>query len=175
MKIGKNFKNFGQKIEPMNGHLLEIGDDCLVGAESKIILHCPVRCYKEDPRLIINDLTWIGLRCLILPATNIGRCSIIGANSVVCGEIPPYSIYAGNKVIRKRDIGEILNYYIIRKLVKTGFLGVKPTDWTKLKSEHIRHALGYNTEFCYDEGIDFSLSVEDFVEKYAKGWVKKTT
>lgn len=54
MKIGENFNNMG-KIQPMNRHLPEIGGDCLVGAESKI-LHCPVRCYKEDPRLIINDL-----------------------------------------------------------------------------------------------------------------------
>jgi len=175
MKIGNNFVNLGT-IEPMNQHLLEIGDDCLLGGESKIILHCPIRCYKDDPRLIINDLVWIGFRCLILPATNIGRCSIIGANSTVCGDIPAYSVYAGNKVIRKREIGEILNYYIIR-ILKGGpsFLGVKPTNWSMLTMEHVKYALGYNTDHCYDDDLNFDTTIETFIQQHAQDWVTRTT
>ena len=176
MKIGKNFKNYGT-IEQMNTHLLEIGDDVVLGGGSKIILHCPISCYKPNPEIIIGDMVWIGYDCAILPSTKIGRMALVGLKSVVTGKVPSYSIYAGNKVIRKREIGEILNYYIIRKIKekKRNFLGQKPTDWKSLKISHIKHALGYDTEFCYDDTIDFSLSAEDFVEKYAKEWVEKTT
>jgi acetyltransferase-like isoleucine patch superfamily enzyme len=39
--------------------------------------------------------TWIGERVAVLRGANIGRCCIIGANSVVRGEIPDYSIAVG--------------------------------------------------------------------------------
>lgn len=175
MKIGKNFKNYGT-IEKMNRHLLEIGDDVILGGGSKIILHCPISCYKPNPEIIIGDMVYVGYDCAILPSTKIGRVALVGLKSVVTGEVPPYSIYVGNKVIKKREIGEILNYYIIRRLQKPPrFLGEKPTDWKILEISHIKQALGYDTEFCYDDTIDFSLSAEDFVEKYAKEWVEKTT
>jgi len=43
----------------------------------------------------IGEGTWIGERVSVLRGANIGRCCIIGANSVVRGEIPDYSIAVG--------------------------------------------------------------------------------
>jgi acetyltransferase-like isoleucine patch superfamily enzyme len=43
----------------------------------------------------VGEGTWIGERCAILRGADIGRCCIIGANSVVRGEIPDYSIAVG--------------------------------------------------------------------------------
>jgi serine acetyltransferase len=43
----------------------------------------------------IGEGTWIGERVGVLRGANIGRCCIIGANSVVRGEIPDYSIAVG--------------------------------------------------------------------------------
>lgn len=59
----------------------------------------------EDGYITINDNVWIGSMVSILPNTAIGDGSIIGCNSVVKGEIPPYSIAVGNpaKVIKKYD------------------------------------------------------------------------
>jgi hypothetical protein len=37
MKIGKNLTNLGE-IDELYRHLVEIGDDCLLGCKSKIIL-----------------------------------------------------------------------------------------------------------------------------------------
>jgi hypothetical protein len=183
MKIGKAFSNNGE-IDSINTHLLEIGDNCVLGGESKIILHCPIRSYKKDPRVIIDDFVWIGTRCSILPATHIGRNVLVGANSVVFGEIAPYSIYAGTKVVRKREIGEILNWFIVRVLNggdgrsnnrEYSIFGCGNTHWDLLKMEHIKCILGYDTEICYDKNIDFNLSTDDFVKKYAGDWANKTT
>lgn len=53
----------------------------------------------------IEDGCWIGQRCCIMPGTNIGKHSIIGTNSVVTKNIPPYSIAVGSpaKVVKTWD------------------------------------------------------------------------
>ena len=38
-----------------------------------------------------------------------GKGSVIGARSIVTGEVPPYSIYVGNKVIKQRFPNNIVN------------------------------------------------------------------
>lgn len=43
----------------------------------------------------IEDEAFIGTGTIILKGTHIGRGSIIGAGSIVCGEIPPFEIWAG--------------------------------------------------------------------------------
>jgi acetyltransferase-like isoleucine patch superfamily enzyme len=43
----------------------------------------------------IGQGTWIGERVAVLRGSNIGRSCVIGANSVVNGEIPDYSIAVG--------------------------------------------------------------------------------
>lgn len=51
----------------------------------------------------IGKNVWIGEKATILPGVTIGEGSIIGANSVVTKNIPPYSIACGipAKVIKK--------------------------------------------------------------------------
>lgn len=45
--------------------------------------------------ILIGDGVWIGEKCTILAGSKIGRKCVIGANSVVKGEIPPYTIAVG--------------------------------------------------------------------------------
>lgn len=45
--------------------------------------------------IILNDV-WIGAHVTIMSGTIIGDGAVIGARSVVSGNIPPYSIWAGN-------------------------------------------------------------------------------
>jgi acetyltransferase-like isoleucine patch superfamily enzyme len=46
--------------------------------------------------------SWLGHGTVVLPGTTIGRHVVIGANSVVRGDVPDFCIAAGNpaKVIR---------------------------------------------------------------------------
>lgn len=57
--------------------------------------------YSKGP-VIIEDCVWIGEMSCILPGIQIGKGTIIGANSVVTHDIPPYCMAAGNpaKVIK---------------------------------------------------------------------------
>ena len=67
--------------------------------------------YVATPKPIkIHKNVWIGERSIILKGTQIGENSIIGAGSVVHGDIPPNSIYAGNpaKEVKKLDEGSFV-------------------------------------------------------------------
>ena len=56
------------------------------------------------PDTIIGSDVWIGQGARILPGAQIGDGVIIGAVAVVAGQVPPYSIAAGNpaRVVRRR-------------------------------------------------------------------------
>ena len=53
---------------------------------------------------VIGNDVWIGQNALILPGVHIGDGAMIGAESVVGSDVPPYTIVAGNpaKALRKR-------------------------------------------------------------------------
>ncbi len=52
--------------------------------------------------------TWIGIGVAIMPGVTIGKHCVIGANSVVTHDVPPYTVAAGvpAKVIRRLDGGD---------------------------------------------------------------------
>ena len=66
-------------------------------------MHYPETDLDQD--VFIGDNFWIALGFVILPGSRIGENSVIGAGSVVAGEIPPNSLAIGSpaKVIRKLD------------------------------------------------------------------------
>lgn len=60
----------------------------------------------DKPRcapITIEDHAFIGAHSIILKGVTIGKCSIVGAGSVVTHNIPEHEIWAGNpaKFIRK--------------------------------------------------------------------------
>jgi len=62
--------------------------------------------YVATPKeVIIEENVWIGEKSIILKGTKIGKNSIIGAGSVVSGEVPDNVVFAGNpaKEIKKLD------------------------------------------------------------------------
>ncbi len=50
---------------------------------------------------------WIGFDACVLPGVTIGEGSVVGAKSVVTGDVPPFTVVAGNpaRVIRQLDKG----------------------------------------------------------------------
>jgi acetyltransferase-like isoleucine patch superfamily enzyme len=111
--------------------VVEIGDRCLIGKGSGIVGHLSIQIGNdvwtghhvyitdqnhgyEDLSLPISQQTqpekpvvigagsWIGHGSVILPGAHIGEHVVIGANSVVTGVIPSYSVAVGApaKVIR---------------------------------------------------------------------------
>jgi len=64
-------------------------------------------------KIAIDDDVWLGLEALVLSGTHIGKGAVIGARTVVSGQIPSYSIVVGNpgKIIKyrfNRDIIDLL-------------------------------------------------------------------
>lgn len=55
--------------------------------------------------VIIEDDVWIGENAVVLSGVTVGRGSIIGANSVVTHNVPPYSLCCGNpaRIIKTID------------------------------------------------------------------------
>ena len=53
--------------------------------------------------IVIGRNVWIGARAIVLGGARIGEGAIVGAAAVVSGEVPPYSIVAGNpsKIVGK--------------------------------------------------------------------------
>lgn len=63
---------------------------------------------------IVENDVWIGQNVTIMPGSHIGDGAIIGANSTVAGNIPPYSVAVGNpcRVVRMRFDEETVNYLL---------------------------------------------------------------
>lgn len=57
----------------------------------------------------IERNVWIGFDCCVLPGVTIGEGSIVGARSVVAGNVPPYTLVGGNpaRVIRRIQNDEL--------------------------------------------------------------------
>ncbi len=63
--------------------------------------------------VVVEEDVWIGTNCTLLPGAHIGRGSIIGANSLVNKEIPPYAVAVGSpsRIIRTSlSIEQILRH-----------------------------------------------------------------
>ena len=71
--------------------------------------------FKGDT--VVGNDVWIGQHVTILPGVHIDDGAIIGANSVVAKDIPPYCIAAGNpcRIIRKRFDDELIQYLLTLK------------------------------------------------------------
>ena len=70
--------------------------------------------YKS--KCVINNDVWIGANSIILRNVEVGSGAVIGANSVVTKDVPPYAIVVGNpaKIIKYR-----FNKIIIEKLLES--------------------------------------------------------
>lgn len=92
------------------GNNVNIGADCIVfDHDAHSLDHLKRRCYADDsagtataPIRIADDVL-IGARTIVLKGVTIGARAIVGAGSVVAGDIPAGEIWAGNpaKFIKK--------------------------------------------------------------------------
>lgn len=85
-----------------------IGEHVLIGANCQIFdtdFH-PCESYHRfgckknndfirQEAVVIEDGAFIGSSVIVLKGTRIGKESIIGAGSVVCGNVPPHELWAG--------------------------------------------------------------------------------
>src|SRR5690606_37267877 len=85
-----------------------IDSNCMIGAESYISdsdwhgVYNRTRPFRCSSPIHLKKNVWLGYRCIICKGVTIGENSIIGAGSVVTGDIPDNVIAAGNpaKVVK---------------------------------------------------------------------------
>lgn len=97
--------------------------------------------------VIIGNDVWIAYGATILSGVRIGDGAVVGAQSVVTKDVPPYAIVAGNpaKIVKYRFSPEI-----IEKLLE-----IRWWDWPKEKMEKNVHRL-------------LSSDIEAFVKEFYK-------
>jgi acetyltransferase-like isoleucine patch superfamily enzyme len=93
---------------------ISLGDNSLIGAGTHITpahhdtadREQPIRVQGFKPSrggVVTEGDCIVGVGCILLDGTHIGRGAIIGAGSLVRGPVPPNTVWAGNPL---RQIGE---------------------------------------------------------------------
>ncbi len=115
LRLGENCK-MGDNVHIAASESVSVGNDCLF-ASNIFISDTNHGSVDSDPAIApdarpltakpvrIGDRVWLGEGVCVLPGASIGDGCIIGAHSVVCGEIPPNCVAVGApaRVIKRYD------------------------------------------------------------------------
>ncbi len=110
LKIGENV-SFNRNSTIVCNDTINIGDGCAFGPNVVIYDHDHIFSadgfamgqFRSSP-IEIEDHCWIGANVTILRGTHIGRGSVIGAGTVVKGDIPSFSLVTGNRELHIETI-----------------------------------------------------------------------
>jgi len=103
--IGANTYYNSGRIATLSEAPVRVGKWCAIGYNVTILavthaLNFPTG--PEDRRplkkgaVTIGDGVWIGTNVVVLPGVTIGEFAVIGANSVIRRDVPPFAVVAGN-------------------------------------------------------------------------------
>lgn len=110
----------GRHVTVNSGCVFYTGNGIIIGDEVAIAANCtsaPVNHNFSDPDIpiirqgfapgrggiVIEDDVWIGANCVILDGAVIRRGCVIGAGSVVRGELDAYGVYGGNPPVKLKS------------------------------------------------------------------------
>ena len=104
LEVGAGFGMTGGSL--CAAQSIVVGNNVAVGANTTVVdtdfhpLEVDRRRQKPDKGatapVVIEDNVFIGMNCLVLKGVRIGKGSVVGAGSVVTGEVPPGVVVAGN-------------------------------------------------------------------------------
>ena len=112
LEVGDNFGMTGGSL--VAAERITIGTNVIIGANCTVIdtdfhpLDPGMR--QETPQaaqtapISIGNDVFIGMNCIILKGVNIGQGAVVGAGSVVRGDIPERVIVAGNPAVVVREL-----------------------------------------------------------------------
>ena len=88
--------------------LIEFGEGCLIGdgcrlADSNFHSVDEGRQVRSAP-IRLGENVWLGAGVIVLPGVSIGAHSVIGAGSVVFGDVPARQVWRGNPAAYHRDV-----------------------------------------------------------------------
>jgi maltose O-acetyltransferase len=102
LKLGNNTQiGANSRIGPH----VTLGNDVVMGPDVVLMttshafddLNLPIRLQGSLAirPIVVEDDVWLGTRVVVLPGVCIGKGSVIGANSLVTKNVPPYSVWGG--------------------------------------------------------------------------------
>lgn len=101
-------------LQTAKGYFIAIGKCCRISHNVRIYTQSSIADFDfsmgEVPSkfgsVTLGDYCWIGANVLINPGVSIGENSVVGANSVVTRDVPPFEIWGGvpAKFIRRKKI-----------------------------------------------------------------------
>lgn len=85
-------------------HFYSYKPEAIIKKQDKMVVSNKSDFQKVSDKIVIGEDCWIGKSVIIKQGIRISRGSIIGANSIVTKNVPPYEIWAGNpaKFLKKR-------------------------------------------------------------------------
>jgi len=98
----------------------------------------------------VGDDVWLGYGVTILSGVSIGQGAIIGAGTVVAKDVPPYAIFADNRVLKMRFSSDI-----IEKLMKFDYSTLNQSD------------VGTNLDLLYHD-VNDSFFASDFYKNHSR-------
>jgi virginiamycin A acetyltransferase len=133
VNIGK-YVSIGKELKILTSNHLMYCANMQVNLQNKLGFK-PINGFSEQ--VTIDHCNWIGDRVTFLPGSSIGIGSVIGANSVVTKQFPPFQIIAGNpaRIIRSRFPEQIIEQ----------ILEIRWWDWSEAKMK--RNQLFFETDF----------------------------
>lgn len=112
-----SFPNLGLKLVPNSNEVcVYIGKNVSLAPNIIFICHSSanngveintypyVQSITKEANITVEDDVWIGANVTILPGVTVGKCSVIGAGSVVLNNIEPYGVYVGVPAKKINDI-----------------------------------------------------------------------
>lgn len=115
-KIGTGCALYGVNFDYNFSFLIEVGNNVRMSFGVTIVAHdalvqdC-INGYTKIGKVIIEDNVIVGCNTTILPNVHIGKNSIIGAGSVVCKDVEPGIVVAGNPAKYICTVDELKNKY----------------------------------------------------------------
>jgi len=106
----------GRRNVISTGGQLEVGDYCIFAPnvyvgdvnhdyQNDIFKPMLLRGTTESCSVVIEESCWLAMNSVVTGNLTVGRGSVIGANTVVTHDVPPFSVVAGNpgKIIKMFD------------------------------------------------------------------------
>ena len=133
-------------------HLVKLGDNVWITSGCQLLCHdasvIMINIMRSGHRdrvgpIIFGNNSFLGNNVIVLPGTSIGSKTIIGAGSVVTGDIPDSAVFAGNPARHICDFED----YVLRIENDT-----RTYPWAELLKQHERHV--------YDPRLEHQLREE---------------
>ena len=109
LEIGDE-STLGERVRIYNPAEIRIGSRTVISQDASL---CSATHDYEDPAfplalkpISIGDDVWIGAEAFVCPGTTIGNGAVVGAGSVVAGNVGPWTVVAGNpaRFLKKRNL-----------------------------------------------------------------------